>query len=244
MDGSLTLLLTRPLDASRRFLAECEAARGAPIPALLCPVMDIHPISVTLDGRPAALLLTSEKGAERAGDLGLGGLPAWCVGARTTAAARERGLNAIEAGPDAEGLLKTILAAQPPGPLLHLRGQHARGDLVPRLRAAGIDASEVVVYRQEALGPSPEARRALDAPSPLVAPLFSPRSAVLLAAWALRAPVHAVAMSEAVAEAAQGLRPLSLVVATRPDAAAMVEATLGRLDRLAGARLEGGERPD
>ena len=223
------LLLTRPEAASRRFLGACEAAWGGPIPAVLSPVMVIRPVEVRIGQPPAALILTSENGAVRAGELGLAPSPAWCVGPRTAEKARQAGLRAIEAGPDAEALLATLLAARPGGPLLHLRGEHARGEVAERLRAAGLDAREAVGYRQEALGPTSEAREALDGPEPLVAPLFSPRSAALLAAWDPRAPLHVVAMSPAIAEASRALRPRSLVVARSPESGAMVEATLAAL---------------
>lgn len=220
------LLLTRPLAAARRFLSACEAAAERPISAILSPVLAIRPIEVALDGRPAALILTSETGATRAAELGLAGLSAWCVGPRTAEVARAGDLHAIEAGPDVEGLLAALLAARPQGPLLHLRGEHARGDLATRLRAAGLLADEVVAYRQEALLPTPEAREALEGTEPLVTPLFSPRSAVLLVSWDPRAPLRIVAMSGAVAAEAQALHPATLVVAGAPDGAAMVKATL------------------
>lgn len=220
------LLLTRPAPAARRFLAACEAARGETIPALLSPVLAIRPVAAALTRRPAAVILTSENGAARAGELGLAGRPAWCVGRRTAAVAREQGLEAVEAGPDAEALLAALLAARPAGPLLHLRGEHARGDLAARLRSAGLEAEEVVAYRQEALPPTPEARHAMEDRNPLVVPLFSPRSASLLAGWSPRAPLRIVAMSEAVADAAAPLRPARLLVASSPHGDAMVEATL------------------
>lgn len=226
------LLLTRPWAASRRFLAACEAARGAPIPAILGPVLEIRPVEVRLPDPPAALILTSENGASRAGELRLGPLRAWCVGPRTAAVARAGGLEVVEAGPNAEGLVAALLAARPQGPLLHLRGEHARGDVAGRLRAAGLDAREAVAYRQEALPPTPEARAALDGGNPLVAPLFSPRSAALLAAWSPRAPLHVAAMSGAVAAAARPLAPASLRTAPSPEAGAMVEATLDALAAL------------
>lgn len=230
------LLLTRPLPAARRFLAACEAARGAPIPAALSPVLAIRPIPVPLPERPAALILTSESGAARAGALGLGGLSAWCVGPRTAEAAAAQGLEPREAGPDAEALLNALLAARPRGPLLHIRGEHARGDLAARLRAGGLDAREAVAYRQEALPPTSEARAALDGPETLVAPLFSPRSAALLVAWGGRAPLRVVAMSDAVAEAAAPLRAVDLRVASSPTGEAMVRATLRSLAEAAGDR--------
>ena len=224
------LLLTRPLPAARRFLAACEAARSAAIPAILSPALQIIPVQVTLTERPAALLLTSENGAARAGDLGLAGLPAWCVGPQTAAAAAAQGLRTIEVGPDVQGLLKGLLRARPPGLLLHLRGEHARGELAEHLRAAGLRAEEAVAYRKEPRSPSPEARAALDGPGPMVLPLFSPRSAALVAAWPSRAALRVVAMSEAVARAAAPLRPERLLLARAPTGPAMVEATLEVLE--------------
>lgn len=223
------LLLTRPLPAAGRFLARCEARVG-PLPAILCPVMAIRPVAITTAERPAALILTSENGAAQAGNPVFRELPAWCVGPRTALVARAQGLDAIEAGPEAKGLLAALLAARPRGPLLHLRGEHARGDLVARLREAGLDARDAVAYRQEALPPTSEARAALEGSDEIVAPLFSPRSALLLAAWAPRAPLRVVAMSVAVAVAARALQPLALTVAVAPDEDAMVEATLAALD--------------
>lgn len=225
-----TLLLTRPLAAAQRFHAACEAALGEPISALLSPLMAIRPIPVALTERPAALLLTSENGAAAAGDPLLRGLPAWCVGPRTAAAAQRMGLSAVEAGPDAEALLARLLAAPPSGPLLHLRGEHARGDLAARLRKGGLEASEVVAYRQEALPPTPEARVALDGPGLLVVPLFSPRSALLLGAWSPHAPLRVIAMSGAVAQAAKVLGAERLDTAAWPAEEAMVTTTLRALD--------------
>lgn len=226
MDGQVRLLVTRPLPAARRFLAACETALGRPIPAVLSPVLAIRPVDVALPERPAALLLTSENGAARAGELGLGGLPAWCVGPRTATVARAQGLESVETGPDAEGLLRALLEARPGGLLLHLRGEHARGELAARLRAAGLRAEEAVAYRQEPRPPTPEARAALDGSGALAVPLFSPRSATLLAAWRPRAALRVVAMSESVAEAVAPLRPERLLLADAPSGRAMVDATL------------------
>lgn len=225
------LLLTRPEAASRRFLAVCEAALGRQIPTVVSPVMTIRPVEVRLRRPPATLILTSENGARRAGELDLAGRPAWCVGPRTAEAARAGGLVAVEAGPDAEALLAALLAARPGGPLLHLRGEHARGGLAARLRAAGLEACESVAYRQVALEPTEAARRALDGARPLLVPLFSPRSAALFVAWAPQAPLHVVAMSEAVAEAARPLGPASLRLARTSDGNAMVQAVLDELGR-------------
>jgi len=230
------LLLTRPEAAARRFLAEMEALAGRPLRATFCPVMAVRAIEAAVARRPDAVILTSEAGAGRAGAMGLAGLPAWCVGARTAEVAARAGLLPCEAGPDAEALVAALLAARPLGRLLHVRGEHAAGAVAARLRAGGLIVEELVAYRAEALAPAPGARLALDGPAPLVAPLFSPRSVALLAAWGPRAPLLVAAMSPAVAEAARALGPLRLVTAARPDGTAMAEATLALLE----GRLEGG----
>ena len=74
--------------------------------------MAIRPVEVQLEEPPAALILTSENGAARAGELGLAPCEAWCVGPRTAAEARRAGLRAIEAGSDAETLLAALLKAR------------------------------------------------------------------------------------------------------------------------------------
>lgn len=196
---------------------------------MLSPVLAIRPLDVAIPARPGAVILTSEAGAERAGALGLAGLPAWCVGARTAQVAARAGLLAREAGPDAAALVAALLAARPPGPLLHVRGEHAAVAVARLLREAGLPAEEAVAYRADSLAPSAAARAALDGAGPLAVPLFSPRSAALLGDWGPRAPLLVAAMSPAVAAAAETLRPRRLIVATRPDATAMAEATLALL---------------
>ncbi|NAZ37802.1 uroporphyrinogen-III synthase [Rubellimicrobium sp. CFH 75288] len=238
-DGPV-LLVTRPEPAARRFLEALRVLRGGRLPrAVLSPALRIRPLEVRLPLVPAGLILTSENGAARVPDFGLAGLPAWCVGPRTRAVAEQAGLGAREAGPDAEALVAALVAERPAGPLLHLRGEQARGDVVARLREAGLAAEEAVVYRQEALAPSAEARAVLEGTRPTVLPLFSPRSAAVVAGWGSRAPLHLVAMSPAVAEAAAGLPHRSLRLAARPDGEAMLRATARCV-----AWLEGMGRPD
>lgn len=242
------LLLTRPDPASRRFLAQIEARARQRIEAVISPVLAIEPLPVELAAPPKALVLTSENGAARAGALGLAGLTAWCVGPRTAAAARAAGLRAIEAGPDAEGLIARLLAERPAGPLLHLRGEQVAVPLAARLREGGLEIREAVAYRQRALPPNAAAREALGGTRPVVLPLFSPRSAALVAGWCrtvpLQAPLHVVAISPAVARQADGIGAQTIGIADRPDGAAMAEATLRRLEQAGGAALEGSERPD
>ncbi|MGR3465319.1 uroporphyrinogen-III synthase [Limimaricola sp.] len=222
------LLLTRPEAAARRFLAELEIAAGRHLEAMIAPLIRIDEMTPPRPAPdPAALILTSERGADGAARMGYAGLPAWCVGPRTAHAAQAAGLVPRDGGGTAETMLAAILAAPDAGPLLHLRGDHQRGDLVARLRASGRDCAEAVVYAQTAQPLPPQGRALLNGTVPVIAPVFSPRSAALLAACApIAAPVAVVAISAAAARpfAAPGL---PVAIAARPEAAAMIEATLG-----------------
>ena len=245
------LLLTRPRAQSERFAASLEGALAA-LPRVIAPLIEIVPLPLPLDPGPfATFIFTSENGvASFAAQSPLRDRPAWCVGPRTAAAAAEAGFavrSAEEEGGNAEALIGMLRAARPATPLLHLRGAHAVTDLAGRLRAEGLACDEAVVYAQQDCPPTPGALDVLSGPVPVLVPLFSPRSARLVAEAVGRmrqagpvAPLHAVAISDAAADrwrsggAGEDAR---VVVAERPDARGMIEA-LGRLCR----ELEGGLR--
>ncbi|WP_191090190.1 uroporphyrinogen-III synthase [Histidinibacterium aquaticum] len=222
------LLLTRPEDQSERFARQLGDAG----PVVISPLLRIEPLSPDL---PSArtLVLTSLRGAEAAARLNVPqGTPALCVGEATAEAARLAGLDARAAAGDAEALYYEILSLQPPTPLLHLRGRHARGDLARRLTEAGLPTEERIVYEQTPLPLSEEARRLLAGAEPVVVPLFSPRTAELLAAEGpFAAPLLVVAMSPAVAEAVVSLHPAQCRVAPHPSASDMLALTREVLER-------------
>ena len=84
--GAPTLLLTRPEAQSRRFAA--EVARLWPdLAVILSPAQEIRPLPIAVPQGTKGIVLTSEN-AVPALPFGLG-LPAYCVGERTAAAAAE-----------------------------------------------------------------------------------------------------------------------------------------------------------
>ena len=144
----------------------------------------------------------------------------------------------ISCGGDAGDLVARMTADHVTGPCLHLRGDHVASDVANALNSAGIETEQVVVYRQVLLPLSGAARALLNRESPVIVPLFSPRTAAHLAKVGdVSAPVFLAAMSEAVAKRAEPLHPVMTIVAERPDATAMLTATQGLLD--AAKRLEG-----
>ncbi|WP_373355379.1 uroporphyrinogen-III synthase [Pseudoroseicyclus sp. CXY001] len=219
------LIITRPEPDSRRFAEDLGEVAAE---LLIAPTQAIHRRPFGLPAEtPDGLILTSENAAYAAASLPKG-LPAWVVGQRTAAAVRAVGANVVFTAPTAEKLV-TAMAEHPRDMrFLHLRGAHTTGNIAKRL-----GAEERIVYVQEPRPLSPAAREALGGERAVVLPLFSPRSAVLMAAEAgLTAPLHIVAMSEAVAEAAGPLRPARVEIAANPTARDMCAAVRRAIARV------------
>lgn len=218
-DAQTPILLTRPEAGSARFKEMLRRA-GVDAPIVVSPVLRIVPCSFDMPERFGGAIFTSKQAVNlvraRAGQR------CWCVGDSTAEAALAEGWQAVSAGGDAEALYRRIMADVPDGLLVHFRGEHARGDLADRLTKAGIETCERVVYRQESVALNAPAKALLERENPLILPLFSPRSAEqIVQAGPFQARLTVVAISNAVAAAAEGLGPKSCIVAQNPDAEAM-----------------------
>lgn len=226
-----TLLLTRPAPQSRRFAA-AFAARHPQMPVLVAPLMRIEALPLPQDlAGVDGVILTSENAVAALAPQTPLRPPAWCVGARTEAAARAAGFPAAGMAENAAALADLLKAGARGARLLHARGRHVASDFPGALASAGIAVTEAVVYEQGACPLTEEARALLSRPGAVLVPLFSPRSALLLAeAAGPRAArrLHIAAISPAAARAAEPLAPLGLELASRPEAGAMLDA-LGRL---------------
>ncbi|WP_460257411.1 uroporphyrinogen-III synthase [Actibacterium sp. D379-3] len=241
----MTLLLTRPGAQGERFARDFAARFGGGIRVILSPLQRIAPRAVVPDlAGVTGLIFTSANAVTCFADLCADRrFPAYCVGARTAQAARQIGLDAVECGPDAAGLVVSLSAQNPGGRLLHLRGAHARGAVAETLTKAGQPCDDLVVYDQISQKLSLPARQALAGTAPVLLPLFSPRSATLMAqaAQGAPAPLALAALSPAVREAWTGPTPIADALAARPDTPAMLDALSRLIDAV--LRLEGGRRP-
>jgi len=226
------ILLTRPRAQAARFAALCEVEFGTGAEVMQAPMQEI-----TWTGPPpampedAALIFTSENGVRGAARAGAGaGRRAYCVGYRTAEAARQAGYDAISANGTVEDLAALILHAHPAGPLIHLHGGFVRGDLAARLRDAGLRAAGHVIYDQAALPMATSARAALAGPRRVIAPLFSPRSAALLARAAPDLDNTALpCISKATREALPAALRACATISDAPTGAAMLIAVARQL---------------
>lgn len=231
-----SLLLIRPEDRAHRFALALRGVMGRDPRTVISPLMRILPLGLAPAERALAdgarsVILTSEAAVTHGAALVPAGVAAFCVGERTAAAARAAGLAVAGSWPDAASLAAE--APLPAGAGLHLRGRHVAADLGALLAPRGVALREIVVYDQQSCPLTAEAQALLRGQGSIVVPLFSPRSARLLAEAggpAARGRLHLVALSPAVKAAAEPLVARGIVLAERPDASAMLEAVRHLLD--------------
>jgi len=223
------LLLTRPRAQSERFAAECRAT-CPPHDTVIAPMSEIAPVAFDNAALSAAktLVLTSPNAVVALARVeGLRGLPAWCVGPGTAAAARAAGFVAHEAGGDAVHLIRDLRRARPEGPLIHAHGRHLARDLAVELAGEGFDIRGVMVYEARAL-PWPEGViAALQSARVVVAPIFSPRAAIEFSErlqGTVPQGLRIVAISANCAARLSAPLRACAVIAEAPDAAAMCRA--------------------
>ena len=223
-----SILLTRPRADSERIAAQLKSA-GVTSDIVVSPIVSIEPTGaeVSFAGVKGAVFSSRNGVACVSGQ----DLPAWCVGEATAEAARAKGWRAVAADGDADSLYARVLADQPAGPIVHIRGEKARGDLASRLTKAGIETREAAVYRQAPLDMTQAARSLLSQANPVIVPLFSPFAAeAFVDQGPFPAPLVVVAMSEAVRDALGEFPVETVVLAKKKEASAMLNAVVGLLD--------------
>ncbi len=224
------LLLTRPRPQSERFAAALAGHLGDSVDILIAPIFRIEHRQTELSlAGVGGLIFTSQNGVDAFADLTDDRTrPVYCVGARTAAKAAEVGLTVKVVEQNADALVNRLIDQKPGGALLHLRGEHARGDIANRLTQGGQPCAEQVLYDQVAQPPSAQAMTVLSGDRPVLIPLFSPRTATLVseAAENATAPLAIATLSDAVTQAWTGPSPTILVQADRPDGDAMLTVVL------------------
>lgn len=182
------VVILRPEPGASATLARAEAAG---IPAVAIPLFTIAPVE-WIAPDPAkfdALLLTSANAVRHGGIqlAALAGLPVYCVGSATAAAAQQAGLSVAETG---QGNVADLAERLPHElRLLHLAGREHR-DVEGMAR--------IVVYDSAPIDPAP----ALDMLHDGVAMVHSPRAGARLAQLVTdRGDITIAAISVAAAEA-------------------------------------------
>jgi len=221
-----TVLITRPQASARRFADQLRHRWGQDVEIIITPLMQIAYLDEAPDlGGIETLIFTSRHGVEGFARLSSRrDIPCYAVGTATATQARKLGFVTTDAGGDASALSHRIIADGGRA-CLHVRGEHAAGDVVGDLMAAGIEARDHIVYRQQAAPLTQEACDALNRESAVILPLFSPRSAALFFERSTgTAPLLVAAISQSVANKVPEGVSEATIIAQNPNAEAMMEA--------------------
>lgn len=225
-DARPFLLMTRPLQAARAFVGRMPYDIRTATEPVFAPLIQIEPTADSLEpGQAHGIILTSSNAVTVARDLGFSTrMPCYCVGTRTAQAARDAGWDAQTVDDTADALVRRLIQARPSAPLLHLCGVHRRGQIAERLTDAGLPTSECAIYDQRLLGATADVQARILTGRPVIAPVFSPRTArQFVGEFANRGQIHAIALSDAVADPLLSVGFASVSTAQRPDGAAMVD---------------------
>ena len=229
------VLLTRPAVPAARFRKMLR--RGAEV--IMSPVTEIEPVAFEIDLSGYGTLIFASQHAVQSmkGVAGLSGKRAFAVGEHTATAASELGLAVVASDRTADDMVARIIAKSPAGNLLFARGVHSRGDIENCLESAGLETDSIVTYDQIEQALSAEAIEILRGERPVILPLFSPRSAELMARksseCSAAAPLILITMSAAVLAAWDGPVAAHSMSVNEPTAQAMAEETLQRIRGLA-----------
>lgn len=229
----MRLLVTRPEeDAVPLVAALAEMGHEAVATPLLRIVFAALPPDLDLD-RIGALAFTSANGVRAfVQATARRDWPVFAVGDATAAVARAQGFGTVQAAAGDVTSLAALIGAgwsAADGPVLHVSGHTVRGDLVADLAARGLRACRCALYEAQALPLAAAAREALAEDALDGALFYSPRTARLFGARlaeadlaAHTARLAAFCLSPAVAEALRDLRWRRVVVAPRPEQAALL----------------------
>ncbi len=229
----MRVLITRPRHDAET-LAQTLYDHG--IDAVMEPMMTVEPVlgpPMDLSGIQA-IALTSANGARAfAARSAERSLPVFAVGEATARTARSLGFAHVEqGGGDVEALGALISGRCQPdaGAILHAAGRTVAGDLVGRLTGLGFSCRRETVYRtQRVAALSATTRRDLASGAFYGVALFSPRTArifreVVTEAGVVNGCCRSVSycLSHAVADAGAALPWRRIVVAARPEQAALI----------------------
>lgn len=221
------LLLTRPAAAAQRFWERLCLDERLSVDVCVSPLLDIvmRDDPILGDGFDG-FVFTSRHGVLAAARSDLDrGVPCYCVGQATADAARQAGWSVAVVASCADALVAELSEGRPTAPLLHIAGRETRGQIAARLSDNGLPTEVQIAYDQHLLPFTKDALRVLDGHLPVIAPLFSPRTARHFAREHRGgAPLWGAALSRAVAEPLETLPLEALIVAEHPNVEKMVDA--------------------
>lgn len=219
------ILITRPREGAEAFAEDLRAALGLAADICVAPLLEIEHCADLPDLNPyGALIFTSVHAVASFADA----TPrrdflCYTVGEATAIAASENGFAPIIGPGTGKDLAAQILKNAPDPPCLYLHGDHVAFDIAEHLNSAGTETHDAIIYRQVPRPLPEDARNRISQADPVIAPVFSARSAqLLLDALPRDANLQIAAISNTAAAVVPAGRAVRIRVAASPDKSAML----------------------
>lgn len=231
------IIVTRTEPGARATAARLSTlghrARLVPL-GLIEPVMTDAALAGALNAAPAGavLALTSANAARRLTGIGVDRARLiFAVGDSTADLARQAGFGDVESASGDVRALARLIAARSVGPVLHLRGEEAAGDLAGALADAGLACRALVIYRNAPAPDAPARARAAIRAGASVVLLHSPRGARRWIDAVGATTIAHIALSPAVAAPLREAAISDITIAERSDESSLFDALARRLER-------------
>jgi len=225
-----TILITRPKAQALQFAGDLRQRFGVDLGIEITPLLKIAAVKTVDDLQGVGhLIFTSVNGVNAfASQYTRRDIPSYCVGERTANMARGFGISAVSANGNADDLIRLIAGKHPPaaGTFLHVRGRFISLNIAQTLQDRGIKARELVLYDQIEQPMTEKTLAVLQDASPVLLPLFSPRTAEIFTKQTLQTDlsgVRAICISQKVADKLDSARFHKVTIAAAPNGAAMIK---------------------
>ncbi|MCY4305376.1 MAG: uroporphyrinogen-III synthase [Aestuariivita sp.] len=218
------LLMTRPVEVAIEFIETLPQEHLTQVKVIFSPLMEIKFRTVSVNRHNLqGVIFTSRNGVKAIGaSSNLSKVPAYCVGKKTTELAQKNGWKSTFLGLNAEEFIPNLIKKKPSTPLIHFRGQFTRGKIAEHLTNQGLATTEQIIYDQIVCSLTTDAQDALISGTPIITPLFSPRTAMQFAKECTASSTLTIAaLSIAVADALGQKTNYNVHIAPTPNAKSM-----------------------
>ena len=224
----MKILITRPLQQSRRFAETLVKQFGKNLEICASPVLEIKFFKVEIklnsfDG----LIFTSESGVRAFSNLNQQSeKKVYCVGAYTSEIARKSGLSVTHTEKNVEDLKTWLIENDAERRLLYLCGQHISNNREMAFEESKITIVSQIIYDQLPRKLSPGAIQFLSDVRPVLLPIFSERSYEILSRQfksSMKSPRIAICLSSAIANKVKDDEFEKVLISSQPDLESLIK---------------------
>lgn len=218
----MKILITRPLQQSRRFAKALDKQFGESLEICISPVLEIKFFRVEINLEPFdGLIFTSESGVKAFTHLNKKtDKKVYCVGAYTSEVARKSGLSVSHTEKDVGDLKTWLIENDSERKLLYLCGQNISNNLEVAFEGSKTTVVSQIIYDQLSRKLSPSAIQFLSGVIPVLIPIFSERSYEILSQQfksTMSSSRIAICLSEAIANKIKDDEFEKVLISAQPD---------------------------